>query len=381
MHRLVTVTRADRVVAYEHRNETWADTETDLTGRWPTISPTGDRYSLSVVDTVKARSRLELRDFETHELIGTPYVSEPGGPAAIAPRVPHYASWSPDGRYLSYVVPTAAGLTLFFANSEHLDVPTASVVGSPLFSAWLPDSSALVLHHAAEVSLVDPASGIAALVSDEAIGFRAPATTRKPGVYAYARRVDGTVALIVTSPEGEKTIATYETGVVFSFRPDHDELTVATTADPSAGVFNRLEVVEVATGEARTLWRSPYVAYWWHPDGQRVVILVPTQMGDGRYALYCLDPQGGMVTATPGFIPSEDTRLALGFFDQYAQSISPWDSTGEHFAISGRHVVDGVSSSFGDPVGDMVMLWSAEPNTLLAPIGAGGIAGFSPSIA
>ncbi|MCA9852111.1 MAG: hypothetical protein KC482_00660, partial [Dehalococcoidia bacterium] len=86
MHRLVTVTRADRVVTYERRNETWAGTETDLTGRWPTISPTGDRYSLSVVDTVEARSCLEVHDFVTHELIGTPYVSAPGGPAAIAPR-------------------------------------------------------------------------------------------------------------------------------------------------------------------------------------------------------------------------------------------------------------------------------------------------------
>ncbi len=380
MSRLVTVGRADRIIAYDRHGDVWNRTDTELTGRWPTSSPRGDVYALSVVDREAGRSRLEVRSAETHELVATPFVSSEAGPAMIAPRVPHYASWSPDGVWLSYVAATSDGLALFLAERQSLESSRRVLLGAPLFTSWLADSSAVLVHHGSEMSLVDPRSGESLAVSQEAIGFRAPASDRD-GRYAYARRVDDHVAVVVVASGEEKVVARYDTGLVLGFRPGYNELTVATTTDPSTGVFDRLERLDIEEGSRTVLWHNPYVAHWWSPTGDRVVILVPTQMGDGRYALYCLNDGGGIVTATPGFIPSEDTRLALGFFDQYAQSLSPWGATGEAFIISGRLFTDGISSSFGDPIGDQLLSWTARPGEVVVAIGPGGIAGFPAGVA
>ncbi len=380
MNRLVTIGRSDCVISYRRDGDAWTRTDTSLTGRWPTLSPGGDLYALSVVDAEAGRSRLEVRNTETHELVGTPFLSADDGPAMIAPRVPHYASWSPDGSTLSYVAATPDGLALFLAGRESLETPRRVLLGAPLFSSWQADSSAIVIHHGSDVSLVDAANGDVQPVSQDAIGFRAPASALD-GSYAYASRVDGRVAVTVVAPGDSRIVAHYDTGLVLGFRPGHQELTVATTTDPNTGVFDRLERLDIATGSRTRLWRSPYVGYWWSPTGDRVVVLVPTQMGDGRYALYCLGPEGAISTATAGFIPSEDTRLALGFFDQYAQSFAPWDATGETFVIAGRLLTDGVSGTFGDPVGDQLLTWSAKPGKALAPIGPGTIAGFATGLA
>jgi hypothetical protein len=377
----VTIGKADRVISYDGDGTSWSPNPSKVAGRWPTLSPRGDVYALSVVDAAAGRSRLEVRDAATHDLVATPYLSDEGGPAAIAPRVPHYSSWSRDGTILSYVAPTANGLTLFFARRDRFESPDAVLVGAPLFSAWLADSSALIVHHAADLSRVDAASGSVEPLSTEAVGFRAPASVPAARGFAYARRSEGELGVFAVIDGAEHRVATYRTGVVLGFRPGGEELSIATTADPSTGVFDRLESVDVALGHSRVLWRHPYVGFWWHPSGDRLVILVPTQMGDGRYALYSLDAAGALVTATAGFVPSEDTRLALGFFDQYAQSYSPWDASGSVFVISGRLLTDGVSSSFGDPVGDQVLTWTGLPGAPLATVGPGGIAGFAPGLA
>lgn len=124
------------------------------------------------------------------------------------------------------------------------------------------------------------------------------------------------------------------------------------------------------------LWKGPYVAAWWSPAGDRLVVVVPTQMGDGRYALHSVDPQGRRTGATLGLVPSEDTRIALGFFDQYFQSHCPWSPDGRYVGISGRIVDDAVSSSFGDPAGDGLLLWGAGPGEPLHHLGEGGYVSF-----
>lgn len=377
---ILTTGRTDRVLSYnEDADGRWAPGgEPGPVGRWPTLSPSGDLYACSVLDAAAGVSRIEVREVGSHRVIAVPFASVPGSPAAIATRVPHYVSWSPDGRTLSFVAATAQGLQLFLAGSEALDQAPEIVTGAPLFSAWLEDSSALVAHHGDQLSVIERDTGAVRLVSGEAVGFRAPAT----GVgahMAFCRREGAGIEVVAGDARDDasfRPVASYPGGVVVSFRPGTSDLTVSSANDPTSGVFDRLVLQESGSNDQTVLWKGPYVAAWWSPGGDRLVVVVPTQMGDGRYALYGLDPLGRRAGATLGLVPSEDTRIALGFFDQYFQSHCPWSPDGRFVGISGRIVDDAVSSSFGDPAGDGLLLWNPGPGQPLQQLGEGGYVSF-----
>jgi hypothetical protein len=146
-------------------------------------------------------------------------------------------------------------------------------------------------------------------------------------------------------------------GVALGFRPGTRELSIAVTRSPDTGNFDELWGIDLDSGEKRALARGPFVSYYWSPRGDRFVIVVPAQTGDGRYSLQAWDDRGGFDGASEAFVPSQDFRTALGFFDQYRLSHSPWMADGSAFIACGRLAGDAVAGSFGDTIGDYVLRW------------------------
>ena len=109
-----------------------------------------------------------------------------------------------------------------------------------------------------------------------------------------------------------------------------------------------------------------------------LALVVPTQTGDGRYAIYALAPGEGVVGATEGIVPSDDYRALLGFFDQYLQSHRLWSPDNSAFLVIGRLPNDAVSASFGDTEGPYVWTWAGERGASLEQVTAGTAAFFSP---
>lgn len=374
--RLLTTSRKDAVGIHSYEAGTWHVATSEVSGRWPVWAPDGGRYALSAVDLVTGTSRIEVRAAD-HALLATPLSTQPGEPAAIAPRVPHYASWSPDSRLLSYVAPTAHGLALFLCDDGGLGEPREIVVGAPLFSCWDVSARQLLVHADTRLLSVDAATGDVSELDAEAVGFRAPVVGPDAFV-AYCRRVGAGVDLLAGPLGGDEmvSLASFPRGVVIRPGPGPTSVSIAVASRPESGVFDRLDVVGWPSGTMRRLWQGPFVAFDWSPAGDRCVLFVPTHMGDGRYQAYVINEIGSVLGATEALVPSEDTRTALSFFDQYLQSHCAWSPDGEVFCLAGRVCRDGVSASLGDPEGDRVFAWAAGPRARLEEVGLGGSVSF-----
>jgi hypothetical protein len=107
--------------------------------------------------------------------------------------------------------------------------------------------------------------------------------------------------------------------------------------------------------------------------------VVPTQAGDGRYAVHVRDASGAFIAATEAVVPSQDFRTYLGFFDQYAISHRLWSPDGRAMLLAGRLPGDAIAWSFADRPNDYVWYWPTEPGVPLELISPGDNAFFAPA--
>ena len=361
----------------------WTRSVLAASGRWPAWNPARDIVALSVLDgrSDPPHSSIELRDLDGHTL-RTLYQSPAGVSPVITPRVPHYALWSPGGRILSYVAQSSYGLTLFLGDVDGALSADPIINGAPLFIAWCTDDNFLAVHSGTELAVVETqGSKMTAEVAKRAVGFRTPVFSDDAEILAYAVSSEPGVAVMRAHFQGTggREVRRFAGGVALAFRPGTQELSVAVARETETGAFDELWAFDLSQepAPARRVTRGPFVAFFWAPTGDKLVTIVPTQSGDGRYAARALTPDGAFLAATDGVVPSQDYRMLLGFFDQYSQSHHLWSPDGERFLLAGRLAGDAVSSSFGEPIGDMVLAWrvaKGEPLEVVAP----GDVGFFP---
>jgi hypothetical protein len=303
----------------------------------------------------------------------TLYINSDGDPPVIAPRVPHYVLPAPGGERTAIVAATSQGLALFTRDYER-DVPDGPplVTGAPLFPAWSPDGQHLAAHAGNGLVVVDATGGERVDVLEEnAVGFRSPAFSSDGAILACATYEPGIVDVALYSSSGRERLETvrFDRALAFDFRRGTTELTVATAFDPNGGVYDALWKVDASTGARVRIYRGPFTAFAWSPKGDRVAVVYPTQSGDGRFALYMLDPGGDVIAASEPVRPSEDQSVWLSFFDQYGKSHSPWLSSGEGVVFCGRAGTDRFSPSFGDAHGSSAYLWEGTRGSPLIDLG------------
>lgn len=354
----VVVTAGNGEVSLATRSAagTWTAETVRQSGAWPAWRPGHPEAAVSVIEEGRG-SVVELVDLQAGGFRTSASFSLADEPTAIAPRVPHYALWSPDGSWLSVVskAEETLALTCFAAEGGTFG---QAVTGAPIFSAWMGDSTSLVVHAGPRVLVVEPASGrVVRTISEGAVGFRAPAVSGS-GRIVYAEPRDGALYVMQTAIEGHSSseVAQFGSGAVLAFRPGSEDLTVALASATESGALSELWLVD-ADGKRRRISRGPYVAYSWSPTGEKVALVVPSQTGDGRHAVRVVDEAGHELCASEPFVPSQHFRIWLAFFDQYSQSHSIWDAAGERLLLAGRRVEDGVHASLGDAVGDTVFSW------------------------
>ena len=338
-------------------------------GAWPCWRPGYPEIAVSVTREPQG-SAVEVVELQPGGFRTNASFAVSGEPNAIAPRVPHYVMWSPDGSMLSVVsrAGETLGLTCFPAHGGAFGT---EVTGAPIFSTWTCDSTRLVVHAGPRVLVVEPSSGeILRTISDGAVGFRAPAISGS-GRVVYAEPRDGALRVMQTSIEdfASSELAQFDSGAVLAFRPKSEDLTVGLAAAAESGALAELWLI-AADGARRRIARGPFVGYSWSPAGDKLALVVPAQTGDGRNYVRVIDPDGGELCASEALVPSQNFRLWLAFFDQYSQSHSLWDEAGETLLLAGRRVDDSVHSSLGDPVGDKVYAWRVgrnQPLEFVAP--------------
>jgi TolB protein len=112
---------------------------------------------------------------------------------------------------------------------------------------------------------------------------------------------------------------------------------LASTTEPESVLLpTGLHVVDLVSGETTMLSDEVKAAFFWSPDGERLLVL-DLELGDSgttltRWEVWTDDE----VRRGPLFSPSLQTvREYLPFFDQYAQSVSFWSPSGDRFVYAG----------------------------------------------
>ena len=362
--RIVVVEPGGAVALLEEQGDGWSRVVLAAEGRWPAWSPTAGRVAFSVVklEGDELRSSIETRDVAGADT-GQAHLTPRGVPPVIAPRVPHYVCWSPDGQTLSFVAAAPGGLTLFLSDAGGAFSSDAVVSGAPLFPSWAPAGDWLAVHSGTELVLYEPATRVSRTVTEQALGFRTPAWVERTVYFCRPAAEGVTVEAHAVDSRSESTLLTVPGGAALAARPGSADLSVAVSNEPDSGIFDSLLLVDTSVpgSRPRKIARGPFVAAFWAPSGEKVAIVVPTQIGDGRYAIHVRDAEGRPICASEGFYPGQDYRTLLGFFDQYALSHRLWSPGSDAFLSWGRAAGDGVASSFSDRVDDAVFLHPAAP--------------------
>jgi hypothetical protein len=257
-----------------------------------------------------------------------------------------YLSWSPDGEQVAYLSNGGAadGISLDVIEGEGTErVGT----GQPFYFSWNDDGSSMVAHvglDRLELMAGDSANEFELAAPGP---FRAPQWT-DAGI-VYIRIEGGTLHLTLAPPDGERRdLAELPGGGAFLVSPDGARVAIAAASAGDAVPAvqtqapllpgGQLVVLDVATAEWERVTDDPVVGFWWSPRGETLLVLTFVA-GDIPMLMWNLWNGDGL-RETASFLPEPSfVREMLPFFDQYAQSTSPWAPDGSAFAFPGS--IDG----------------------------------------
>jgi TolB protein len=253
---------------------------------------------------------------------------------------PFYLLWDPTSSRVLYL--GNAGPTIGLGVVDQAVVQPRDIAvggGAPLYLSWSPDGDEIVVHVGSDVlgtsDLTSPLQRI-----DRAPGiFQAPVWLPDGGLVYAVRRGAGQ-ALVIDHDGSLTTVATFGGGTVFTVDPTGTR--IAYRIDRPGGTQTGVFVRPIDGGPVRTVTRRETTAFFWSPDGSSLLLMTPepgaADPTTHRWRVW----DGAEGPASPPFVPSRTffTEYAP-FFDQYAQSLTPWAPGGDAFAFAGS--VDGRS--------------------------------------
>ena len=308
---------------------------------WPVWSPAGDRLAFSRVSSGNnGHGRIELYYSALDGAGAVQVYRNERGTDAIARRTPHYAVWSPDGGRLAFIAQTSDGtLTLFGHEIDGDGSPEPVLKGRPMFGSWSSDSRYLLAHVGADHFLVDWQEGGAFhKVPASSRLYSSPSWSPVEGRMALLREGgDDRQALIVGDTDGgtARAMTEFIGAGAFSWAPHGRSLALARDLDSQTRSYSGLWVLEADGQDEMQVTEDPILCFYWSPDGSRVACVTPSQDIAGWTRWTVLDLSSGVNRPRVDFLPTEEQLNIIMFFDQYAQSHSPWSPDGRMLVFAG----------------------------------------------
>ena len=232
--------------------------------------------------------------------------------------------------------------------------PTPLRTGSPVYAAWSPDGTRLVVHAGTnEVSIIS-ASGALTTLPVTPASFGAPQWLDDHTVLIGVRDANTQyLSLVDVNTGSRRDLVSYTGGMRFALAPGAKAVayelfpdagggtganvsfpqttTPPTTTVPQA-TSNQLAVVDIATRAITTVNPAATTAFAWSPSGTRLAYLAPDASGPYRWHFFSADGtiDGAQYLPTRVFLQ----QTARGF-DQLNQSVQWWAPDSSSFVYAG----------------------------------------------
>ncbi|MSP78727.1 MAG: hypothetical protein EXR67_04140 [Dehalococcoidia bacterium] len=305
---------------------------------WPVWSPDANRIAYSrATATIDGGNQLALRmvTLPTGEITSL-YVN-PAGVPEIGPRIPHYAQWSADGTFISFLVGTERGLALHVASPSKGIAATAAVIGAPLYFAWAPDRSALLLHIGRQQYLFDVEGRVPpAALGVSSAAHRVTCWSPDGGAMAYIAEQDGEpTALYVANRQGKepRRLIDVRSLAVVTWSPAGGVLALGDGQDNAAPFFPGMKLVRL-DGTHVEITQERVLAFFWSPDGRKLAY-VTLGTTDTTLSLIVLNLSQQRETLRLEMAPAWGFLTMLPYFDQYAGSHRIWSPDSSALVVPG----------------------------------------------
>jgi len=304
---------------------------------------------------------------------------------ATAPFPGYFGYWDPTSTQLAFLGGASPGTGLVLDDGS--GAPLDEVVDSDTFYffSWSPDGSQWFVNGGSGFSIVD-LDGTTNEVDLTAAQFRAPVWA-PDGSVVLALQLDGQNVIASYDPESGDVKSLVRVGELANFVLDPTGRFLAIESLEFAGdgsqsgdavqvafrqptTTSQVLVYDLETDTTMQAFDGQSAGFWWSPNGERLALLVPEEGANPSAAQWLVwGPDASF--RTERFRPSQPYVTSyIPFFDQYAQSITPWSPDSSRFVYTGA-TQDGASGVFVQP---------AQPDTAAELIANdNGVAFWSPT--
>lgn len=306
---------------------------------WPVWSPDGNRVACFRVINGEQGPTDGLYIFDVHDSRVLHAYEEQG-------LRPIYAYWSPNNQNLAVLLggPGAFSVGLWPVSGNQK--PKTVAQGAPFYFHWRMDGRALLAHAGGDpeakeghsVSLIDVESGKRQLVNRDPAAFGPPSWSSDGHWLAYGGRGKNKEKsnLMVARADGSspKSLGALPEKIALEWSPTQPVLAVATSSFVGDPLLQELKLVEVPSGKTRTVVKDNFAAYFWSPNGERILYAKRT-LGTDTWTWAVVNVQTGKTYDVVDFFPSRPLLLVFQYFDQYALSHRLWSPDSKQFVFVG----------------------------------------------
>ena len=297
--------------------------------RQPTWSADGGRVAWVHVEVTEAGA--------LSPVIATAGVDGTEASEARTEVVPFYLSWDPTSSRIAYLgSPSQNDIELGILEVAGRSSGAPLDAGQPFYLSWAPGGDQLLVHVGEDRLERLGLDGSLTTVADRPGTFSAPVWTADGRTFVYASVGAGRQRLVVRDAEAEteRPLVPFDGLISFVVSPDGERIAFQVIEGQSV---RPLTVIDVGTGETIEITDAAIAAFFWSPDGDRLLYLDPDPDRERfwfRWGVW----DGTSSFLTRRFVPSMlIAGVYLRFFEQYAQSMSLWSPDGSAFAYPGTN--------------------------------------------
>ncbi len=350
---------------------------------WPTWAPDGVTIAFPAVigEGVTADVSL-LSATDGVEGTGVLYRGDPEyAGILVAPNLPHYPVWSPDGEKFALITGGEAGLEVYVDDLRDEAGPAHVASQAPVYFSWSHTSRYLLVHRGGNHLLVDTEPEIVTTdLPSYAAGYRAPAWWPSDEVMTVIERDDqtGVYGVHLRDLNGDtRLIVGASPRTAFLWSPSGEWLAVGRGIDPRVPAYDEVVLMSPEGERHPTTIAEFVIAFAWSPDSSKLayVTVTGTQLVWGWNVL---DIETGSTRRLAEFVASEDMRVWLQFFDQFVYSHGIWSPDSRAIVFAGSVAGSGVGASTAAQQQDQVIVLTVGELPTLQVVAEGRLAFWSP---